>query len=352
MKALAPFVVLLLPAAAWADPPVYSDKQRLLVYREGGQERPVRDAAGWAKRREHILQNMVRVMGPLPAAAVKKPPLDVRVTEEVRTEKFVRKLLTYSADGEDRVPAYLFIPLGVKGKVPAVVCLHPTHVELGKKVAAGLGGKPDRGYAVQLAERGYVTIAPDYPNMGGYKYNAYRQGYASTTMKAILNHLRAVDLLCELPEVDADRIGAIGHSLGGHNSMFLAVFDERVKCVVSSCGFCSFPTYMKGNLKGWSHDGYMPRLRTEHGLDPKKVPFDFPEVVAALAPRAFLAVAPLRDHNFDVGGVKDCIAAARPVYRLLGAEEKLEAFYPDVDHNFPPECQKVAYEWLDRWLRR
>ena len=133
--------------------------------------------------------------------------------------------------------------------------------------------------------------------------------------------------------------------------MFTAVFDERIKCVVSNCGFCSFPRYMKGNLAGWSHDGYMPRIRTVYELKPEKVPFDFTEVTAALAPRAFLAIAPTRDHNFDVDGVKDCIKAAGPVYELLGARKALEALYPDGDHNFPDESRKAAYEWLDKWLK-
>jgi hypothetical protein len=95
----------------------------------------------------------------------------------------------------------------------------------------------------------------------------------------------------------------------------------------------------------------MPRIRTAYELKPEKMPFDFPEVVAALAPRAFLACAPVRDSNFDVDGVKQCVAAARPVYELLGAADKLAATYPDCGHDFPPDAQKVAYEWLDRWLK-
>ncbi len=82
------------------------------------------------------------------------------------------------------------------------------------------------------------------------------------------------------------------------------------------------------------------------------MPFDFPEVVAALAPRAFLASAPVRDHNFDVDGVKQCVVAARPVFELLGAKDKLKANYPDCDHNSPEDVRKVAYEWLDRWLKQ
>src|SRR5262249_5747953 len=158
-------------------------------------------------------------------------------------------------------------------------------------------------------------------------------------------------LLQSLPEVDPERIGVIGHSLGGHNSMFVAAFDPRIKCIVSNCGFCSFPTYMRGNLAGWSHAGYMPRIKSVYDLKPATMPFDFTEIVAAVAPRPFLASAPIKDSNFDVQGVKDCLTAAKPVYELLGAGEKLAANYPDCDHNFPDDVRKVAYEWLDRWLK-
>ena len=171
-------------------------------------------------------------------------------------------------------------------------------------------------------------------------------------MLGIWNHRRAVDLLQSLPEVDGDNLGVIGHSLGGHNGMFVAVFEPRLKAIISSCGFNSFPTYMKGNLAGWSHKGYMPRIREVYDLKPEKMPFDFPEIVAALAPRAFLAVAPLKDHNFEVSGVKDCIEAAAPVYRLLGAEQKLKAIYPDAGHDFPDDARARAYAWFDRWLKR
>jgi dienelactone hydrolase len=169
-------------------------------------------------------------------------------------------------------------------------------------------------------------------------------------MKGIWNHMRAVDLLQSLDEVDGERIGVIGHSLGGHNSLFVAVFDPRLKVVVTSCGFNAFPKYYKGDLTGWSHKGYMPRIASDYGKDPKKMPFDFPEVLAALAPRTVFINAPLKDANFEVSGVKDCVEAALPVYELLGAKEKLSAVHPDCEHAFPPEVRKAAYEFVDKAL--
>jgi dienelactone hydrolase len=339
-----------LACSAVPAPPVYPDKGKLLVVRDAaGKERPVRTAADWAVRRGHILEGMQQVMGPLPDAAG-KVPLDVKVLGEVKTPRYVRKKLTYAAEKGDRVPAYLLVPHGLKGKAPAVLCLHQT-VAIGKDEPVGLGKREEMRYAHHLAERGYVTLAPDYPSFGEYPYDFAKSPHPSGTIKAVWNNVRAVDLLASLPEVDAGRIGCIGHSLGGHNAMFTAAFETRLKAVVSSCGFTSFPKYYKGNLKGWTSARYMPRIATVYGSRPGKVPFDFPEVVAALAPRAFLALAPVKDHNFEVSGVRDCMAAARPVYELLRAKEKLAASYPAGGHDFPPAARKEAYEWLDRWLK-
>ena len=129
--------------------------------------------------------------------------------------------------------------------------------------------------------------------------------------------------------------------------MFTAAFDERLKVIVSSCGFCSFAKYYGGNLKGWTSDRYMPRIASEYDNDPKQMPFEFADVVTAFAPRAFLAVAPVRDDNFAVGGVKDVIAAAEPVYKALGQERQLKAIYPDAAHDFPEAARKTAYEFIE-----
>jgi acetyl esterase/lipase len=342
--------VLLVVPGFLAGQPVYPDKAKLLEFRDDdGKVHPVKTPADWAKRRAHILANMQKVMGPLPVADA-KVPLDVQFTGEVKTDAFVRKRLTFAVAKGERVRAFLLVPHGIKGKRAAVLCLHQTNGKLGADSPAGLGGPVDLHYAVHLAERGYVTLAPDYPSFGEYDFDFAKSPFASGSMKAIWNNMRAVDVLQGLAEVDGQRIGCIGHSLGGHNAMFTAVFDSRIGALVSNCGFTSFPKYYKGNLKGWTSARYMPRIATEFQLKAEKVPFDFPEVVAALAPRAFLASAPLGDANFDVGGVKDCLTAAEPVYELLGARDKLAGHYPDCKHEFPPAVREVAYRWLDRWL--
>jgi dienelactone hydrolase len=315
-----------------------------------GKERPVRTVADWQKRRAHILANMQRVMGSLPAAS-KKVPLDMQIVEKVELTNVTRKRITFAVEQGDRVSAYLLFPKDLKGKSPAILCLHQT-IGIGKGEPAGVGGSWNMHYALELAERGYITLAPDYPNFGGYRFNPYEHGYVSATMKGIWNHMRAVDLLQSLPKVNANRIGCIGHSLGGHNTLFLAAFDNRVKVAVTSCGFNSFFKYQGGNLAGWSHKGYMPCIADVYDRDPAKMPFDFTEIVGVLAPRPLFINAPLRDGNFEVAGVKDCVKAATPVYDLFGAKINLVTVYPNIGHDFPLSVRRAAYAFLDKVLKQ
>ncbi len=91
-----------------------------------------------------------------------------------------------------------------------MLCLHPTHVELGKDQLLGLGGKPSRFYAHELAQRGFVCLVPDYPSFGEYRYDFKQQGhhYSSGTMKAIWNNIRGLDLLESLSIVRPIRLDA------------------------------------------------------------------------------------------------------------------------------------------------
>lgn len=346
------------------EAPFYADKFHLLVYAdESGALHPVRRVEEWALRRRHILANMQKVMGPLPDET-KRVPLEVQEVEEQDAGVFLRRKITFVPEPGDRVAAWLLIPKALLGapphRAPAMLCLHQT-TQIGKDEPAGLGGNPNLHYAKELAERGYVALAPDYiggdiPEVGikgGFgeaRTDPYALGYISGTMKGIWNHIRAVDLLQSLPFVDGERLGVIGHSLGGYNALFLAAFDERLKVVVSSCGFTSFVKYRGGDLTGWSHRGHMPRIATVYGKDPAKMPFEFSEVLAAIAPRAVFLNAPLHDSIFDVSGVGDCVAAALPVYALFGEGSGLVVYHPNTQHDFPPEVREAAYRFVAQAL--
>ena len=337
----------------------YPDHSQLLVVRDTtGSFRPVKTKADWAERVSHIRANMQLVMGKLPDLSL-RVPLDLEVVSDEQLPKYRRQKILFTPEPNDRVPAWLLIPneLPESGKIAAMVCLHQT-TNIGKDEPAGLGGNSSLHYAHELAERGYLCLVPDYPSFGEYAYDFKTKGanYASGSMKAIWNNIRAVDLLESMPQVDKNRIGAIGHSLGGHNCLFTAVFDERLKAVVSSCGFTPFHDYYNGKLAGWTSDRYMPRIRDIYENNADRVPFDFYEIIAALAPRGLYSNSPVNDDNFDVGGVRKAFAKAEDVYALFTIPQSgpsampLMLSTPNAPHDFPKSERDAAYDWLDRML--
>ena len=167
-------------------------------------------------------------------------------------------------------------------------------------------------------------------------------------MKAIWDNIRGLDLLEDLPFVKRGRFGAIGHSLGGHNSVYTAAFDERITVVVTSCGLDSYLDYMDGNIKGWTSDRYMPKL-LDYPL--AEIPFDFHEMIGALAPRHCFINAPLGDTNFKWRSVEAVAQAARKVYELYGVTQNLRVEHPDCGHVFPKEMREVGYRLFDENLR-
>jgi len=335
------------------DPPptAYSEHQDFSYYLDDQSQRKcIRTPRDWETRRRHILANLQLVMGKLPSVMM-RVPLDVKYGEETQVDAMSRRNLTYQSDPYDRVPAYLFQPSQIdpEEKFPAVLCLHQT-TSAGKDEPAGLAGEANMHYALELARRGYVVLVPDYPSLGAHAYDfSANPEYVSGTMKAVWDNIRAVDLLASLPFVDVKRIGVIGHSLGGHNAMFTATFEPRIRVIVSSCGFTRFG---KDDLPSWTGPRYMPRIAADYGNDTNRVPFDFTEIVASFAPRPFLAVAAASDSDFDVSGVRDVLNATEPVYNLLWHPHHLQADYPDSPHDFPSAARERAYQFLDEHLRR
>src|SRR5262249_45843988 len=156
------------------------------------------------------------------------------------------------------------------------------------------------------------------------------------TMKAVWDNIRGLDLLESLPFVRKNGFGAIGHSLGGHNAVYTAAFDDRIKVVISSCGLDSYRDYMDGNIKGWTSERYMPKL-LDYPL--AEIPFDFHEIIGTLAPRHCLISAPCGDTNFKWRSVDGIVAAASQIYALYGAPGNLRVEHPNCAHLFPPEMR-------------
>ena len=334
-------------------------RTNLLVYHGcNGEVLPVKSKADWQKRRAEILRGFQQVAGTLPGRE-KRCALDVRIEERKDCSSYERRLISYASEPGSRVPAYLLIPksaLNARKHFPAVLCLPPTDSKFGPRVAVEKMRDYYRAYAHDLAGRGFVTLSPAYPQLANYQPDLQALGWQSGTLKAVWDNIRGLDLLDSLPFVKRGKFGALGHSLGGHNAIFTAVLDNRIKVLVSSCGFDSFLDYFEGKPgfwepeRGWCQTRYMLRLADHRGRL-EEIPFDFHELVGALAPRPFFINAPLRDDNFKPDSVDEIVKVASAVYRLYGVPENLKVEHPDCAHDFPENVRERAYRLLEEKLR-
>ncbi len=309
----------------------------------------------WPKMRSEIDKAILGVLGEMPGERAELP---VKVIDEISFPAYVRQRVNYFVEDWERVSAWLFVPEG-KEELPAILCCHQ-EVAQGKDEPAGIDGDPLLAFAQHYAEVGYVTLAPDCITVGervssGLEpYNTktfYKDHPKMSAMgKMLWDHIHAIDLLCDMKRVDAARVGVVGHSLGAYNALFLVAYDDRIQSCVASCGFTRFAD--DEDHQRWAGDAefvHMPKLKD--AIKKKRCPFDWEHALALAAPCPTLLIASGKDTVFS--NPKSCEKAvnlARNVYRLLGAEEALEAFFHDGGHRMTAEALSLADGWFGRWL--
>lgn len=318
---------------------------------------PLLDADGpkaWLERRASIERVWREYVGLQPQpVAVSYSIVDTDHVAGVAVQR-----IRYSAPGEESVSAYLLFPPVSRDSYPAVLALHPT-ADIGKDTVIG-GGRRTLWYGLELARRGYVVLAPDtisrgerilpgeapHDTTGFYLRNP---GWTAVG-RMLTDHRQGVSLLESLPMVDPDRIGAVGHSLGGYNSFFLAGLDERVRATVCSCGLGMFT--QDPTPERWCRDDFfnhIPRIRDD--LDAGVVQFEWHEILALVAPRPLFLWWTRLDACFPNASAIE--AAVDEVGRLYGALDSKSAFRSlagEGEHEFPDGARRAAYEFLDEFL--
>jgi len=334
----------------------------LFTYAAPSGPEPVKAPDEWEIKRAQIERAVLSLLGPFP---VKRCPLDPVILKEERFGDLIRRTVEYSVEPGDRVRAYLTFPDGADQPLPVVLALHGTGAG-GKEFCWNLPGYPDMETARILPSRGFAVLAPDGPTMGervGPHQAAFdtapfyeRNPGWSILGKYTFEAMRAVDYLETLDFVDTGRIGALGHSLGGHWTIFAAAFDERIFAAVSSCGFVPFRTDTNeaafNTPTRWARDQgfvYMPALAQFYREDTPP-PCDWHEILALIAPRPFLNVSGWQDDCFqDASGIPECCDLTAQVYDFLGVPERFQNVMFDGPHDhFETD---LIYGWMERWLK-
>ncbi len=324
------------------------------------------NASAWQAQREELKRRILEILGPFPEEV---PDLDPSTVEETQCDGYMRRKVLYQTQPGESVPAYLMIPDGITGPRPVAFCIHPTTRGSGKDRVAGVWGiaphtPPDasRSYAHELAQRGYVVLAPDFLTDGERVYPGWKPYHTrpfyeanpewSAVGKNIWDAMRGIDFLETVPEADMSRIATVGHSFGGHHSVFIAAFDDRVSCVAANGGVMAW--YTKGAELHWARPldswyTYINKLRPYLEDESVALPFRFYEFMALVAPRPILSMSSDEDGERleDMGFT---YTEARKVWGALGAADRAMFYHYPGPHDFPTNVRDIAYAWLHRWL--
>jgi dienelactone hydrolase len=309
---------------------------------------------------------------PTPEAAFAPAVLAVEDRENYEARKIVLGISSW-----ERIPAYLLIPKG-EGPFPAVIVLHDhgAHFSIGKEkvvcpfleaserikdasewVSQCYGG---RFIGDELAKRGYVVFAMDALYWGdrgpaeGVSYGD-QQAFAANLLQLGMSwsgviaqeDLRSAEFVAGLPEVDPDRIGAIGLSMGANRTWHLAAGTDRIKAGAAICWLTTTPGVM---VPGNNQTVGQSTFSMLHPGSPNWV--DYPHTAAIACPKPMLFFGGEQDGLFPVESVKDAFQTLRGIWESQGADENLVTRFWPVPHVFNVGMQEEAFAFLDKHLGR
>ncbi|MCM8764962.1 MAG: acetylxylan esterase [Candidatus Omnitrophica bacterium] len=301
----------------------------------------IRNINKWKSFREQIKNEFFISVGlhPFP----EKCDLSIRIVGELKGSGFTTKKIVYRVFPDCWSSGHLYLPDPVPyKKLPAVLyaCGH-----------SGLGTYHYHRHGVMWAKRGYACFVFDTigqsENTGdhhglytGRRLDWISKGYLSTGGE-LLNSIRALDVLCEMPEVDTEKIGATGISGGGAHSHFLAIADERVKAVATSAGISSIKSAL-GQRTMFQHCDCM----YTYGNFQR----DISEFSALVAPRPLLYCFASDDNLFFKEEYFTLYNKVKKIYSLYGCEERCELFEYPGPHAYSDDSVKKINEWFDRYV--
>jgi dienelactone hydrolase len=291
------------------------------------------------------LQALRHLLGPFPDLC----PLDAMVLETADCGSYLRQTIAYAVEANERVRSFVLVPKHINRPAPTIFAHHQHNREfhLGKSEVVGLAGDPDQAYAAELAQRGYVVIAPDalafeernWSNPSGdaeYYELATRLVQGRTLLAKCLHDVTVgLDYLLTRPEVDPERIGFIGHSYGGRMAIWAPAIDQRIRASVSNCGCVNYK-------QSFTHDA---GVQMEFCLPGILELGDVEDVLKLVAPRALLLQA-TADDKWSRGA--DAMFAYAQSFFPAG--QLVLAYWPG-GHLFTPEMRENAYGFLDHHLK-
>lgn len=278
-----------------------------------------------------------RVLGPVADPGQLHP----QVQDEVACDGYLRRRVSYAVPA-GRASAFVCIPDHLTGPAPLLFChhQHAGQFGLGKSEVCGLRGDPDQAYAAELAQRGFITIAPDAigfedrnwadgQNIGWFELSS-RLVQGRTLLADCLQEISlAIDYATGLPEVDPTRVGFIGHSYGGRAAIWAPAWDQRITVSVSNCGCIPYRESFSRDA-GFQAEFVVPGFAAR---------YDVEDVLEVAKQCRFLLIAAEADKwSRGARDIKGRLSAA--------STGRVRVEHVAGGHRFSPQHRRLAYEFL------
>jgi pimeloyl-ACP methyl ester carboxylesterase len=252
------------------------------------------------------------------------------------------------------VTGHLYYPSNTPAgaRLPAVIWLHGYSYPLGYMWVY----RTDTHPILALVNVGYAVLAFDQAGfgsrMGEFAPFYKRHPHWSLMGRMVEDTTRAVDALVADAAIDPERISVFGYTIGGTVGLYVAALDPRIKSVVSISGFTPMRTDTAdrgtGGLARYSEErALLPRLGFFIGSE-NRLPYDFDDVIAAIAPRSVLVIEPTMDRATTPADVRDAVTRARRVYELYSAADKLTIHEPVDYTRLTNATQDRAVHWMNQ----
>ena len=350
--------------------PVYADSLIAdLTYPLAWGNSDIRDFDTWKRAAREKVFDCMFTPPPAPANGFEAKVLYEEQRDGYKARKLEIRLSRYYT-----VPAYLLIPDG-KGPFPAVNVLHDhgAHLFIGKEkvirplacedsvvisdAEAWVSNYEGQYFGDYLARHGFVVFATDAPMWGerGQKEGPRRDKYDMIAGNMMMygidlsaymtyDDIRATDFLASLPEVDPQRIGCTGWSMGAYRTWMLSALSDRIKAGAAVCWMVTTDEQLTFRYKRTENGGFancLPGLRRW---------LDYPHIASIACPKPMLFINGSQDKLFPVAGEKKAFAIMHDVWESQGAGDNLETELWDMPHSCPLRAQERVLQFFQKHL--
>lgn len=321
--------------------------------------KPPAKLSDWNKQRIQIRKTLKQLLGKLPPPLKK---LEVRTLYKKQADGYVIEKFEFDNGAGAIVPGYLLLPEPLEKKCPAILYCHwhGGQYDIGKDEIFNTNAVPIAP-GPTLARLGYAVIAidaycfgerngktPGGEKGGAGELNASKFNlWVGRTLWGMMlrDDLLALDYLCSRPEIDTNRIGVTGISMGATRTWWLMALDERLRVGVAVCCLTRYQNLIA--IDGLKYHGiyyYVPGMLNH---------FDTEAVVALSAPRPLLFQSGELDYGSPIEGIKIIESKVKPIYELYKSGENFKSIiFEQVGHLYTKEMWNNTIQWFENHLKK